>query len=61
MEIKKDAQVLPRIGALREVKIFYLFRIYMEIDFPPKQFTFLLIVILSPHLNADELGVFYHR
>ena len=36
MEIKKDAQVLPRIGALREVKIFFLFRIYMKIEFSPK-------------------------
>jgi len=24
MEIKKDAQVLPRIGALREVKFYFI-------------------------------------
>jgi len=59
MEIKKDTQVLPRIGALREVR-FFLFWIYIEIEFSPKNSNF-LIPILSPHFNADELGVFYHR
>lgn len=59
MEIKKDAQVLPRIGALREVRFFF-FGSTWNLNFPPNIQNF-LIVILWPHFNADELGIFYYR
>lgn len=53
LEIKKDTLVLPRIGALREVKFCFCFlniyELYFKLNIRRKQFHMLLIVIFSFH------------
>lgn len=53
LEIKKDTLVLPRIGALREVKFCFCFlniyELYFRMNICRKQFHILLIVIFSFH------------